>query len=130
VNIKLAYFNKNNLRYRSRNLQNLHRNFTILEKGKRNFTKKEALFGESLSVIRPAKLTLKKLKILRACLESSHMSESAKNQMNARSKAKRLAKANVEPCDNAGVDIFAFPLFCSNKGLPKNDDLQRRSPCQ
>ncbi len=37
------------------------------------------------------------------------MSESAKNQMNARSKVKSLAKAKVEPCDNAGVDLSPFP---------------------
>jgi hypothetical protein len=42
------------------------------------------------------------------------MSESSKNQMNARSKVKRLAKANVELCDNAGVDFLPFP-----KGCPK-----------
>jgi hypothetical protein len=42
------------------------------------------------------------------------MSESAKNKMNARSKAKRLAKANIEPCNDAGVDFLPFP-----KGCPK-----------
>jgi hypothetical protein len=47
------------------------------------------------------------------------MSESAKNQMNARSKANRLAKANVEPCDNAGVDFLPFPYFVLIRGCPK-----------
>jgi hypothetical protein len=47
------------------------------------------------------------------------MSESAKNQMNARSKAKRLAKANVEPCNDAGVDFLPFPYSILIRGCPK-----------
>ncbi len=46
------------------------------------------------------------------------MSERAKNQMNARSKAKSLAKAKVEPCDDAGVDFLPFPQSMA-KGCPK-----------
>jgi hypothetical protein len=46
------------------------------------------------------------------------MSESAKNQMDARRKAKSLAKAKVEPCDNAGVDFSPFPQSMA-KGCPK-----------
>jgi hypothetical protein len=46
------------------------------------------------------------------------MSESAKNQMNARSKVKSLAKAKVEPCDDASVDFSPFPQSMA-KGCPK-----------
>jgi hypothetical protein len=46
------------------------------------------------------------------------MSESAKNQMNARSKVKRLAKVKVEPCNDAGVDFLPFPQSMA-KGCPK-----------
>jgi hypothetical protein len=46
--------------------------------------------------------------------------------MNARSKAKSLAKAKVEPCDDAGVDFSSFPKGCPKMAVYSVETLVNR----